>query len=286
MTEEKLSLKWNEFQNNITRSYDLLRNEEDFFDVTLVSEDEKHIRSHKLVLASCSPFFKDLMKRLEHPQPLLYLGGVMGEDLQLLLDYIYLGQVNIEQSQLSRFLQVAAKLKLQGLLDIQSDTDLLPTDGSTDRGEASTAGDVIVPLRQQTAWTEKDSIATTIDEETVLVETTDGETMAMNIKVEETRSENYKQELKAPEKRKVEIKLSEKSKIDANYREMRAELIQKNPDGSVTCKVCGRISKSTCAASDMGRHVEIHMEGLSFPCKSCNKTFRSRSFLRHHQKQH
>ena len=37
---EKFCLKWNDFQSTVSTSFKTLRQEEDFFDVTLVSDDE------------------------------------------------------------------------------------------------------------------------------------------------------------------------------------------------------------------------------------------------------
>ena len=55
---EKFSLKWNDFEPNVTRSFKKLRHEEDFSDVTLVGDDFKPISAHKVVLSSCSAYFK------------------------------------------------------------------------------------------------------------------------------------------------------------------------------------------------------------------------------------
>ena len=55
---EKFCVTWNDFKNNVTKSYEKLRKEKDFFDVTLVSEDEVLVEAHKLVLSACSPFFR------------------------------------------------------------------------------------------------------------------------------------------------------------------------------------------------------------------------------------
>ena len=38
------------------------------------------------------------------------------------------------------------------------------------------------------------------------------------------------------------------------------------------CTVCGKLSKDS---SNMRRHVEVHIDGLSYQCNLCDKTFRS-----------
>ena len=43
---EKFDLKWNDFQTTISQYFKQLRDEKDFFDVTLVSEDNKMFQTH------------------------------------------------------------------------------------------------------------------------------------------------------------------------------------------------------------------------------------------------
>ena len=45
------------------------------------------------------------------------------------------------------------------------------------------------------------------------------------------------------------------------------------------CIPCGKLSRGT---SDAKEHAETHIEGLSFPCQYCEKTFRSRLSLKTH----
>ena len=47
---EKFSLKWNDFHSNVSKSFELMRNEEYLQDVTLVSDDDFQVKAHKLVL--------------------------------------------------------------------------------------------------------------------------------------------------------------------------------------------------------------------------------------------
>jgi hypothetical protein len=69
---ENYCLRWNDYGPNITEGLRALREDKDFFDVTLACEDA-HIPAHKVVLSACSPFFKNIFRRHEHQHPLLYL---------------------------------------------------------------------------------------------------------------------------------------------------------------------------------------------------------------------
>merc|ERR1712126_3020 len=110
---EKFSLKWNDFHSNVSRSFNLVRNEEYLHDVTLVSDDHNKVSAHKLVLSASSEYFRNIFKNISHSHPLLCLDGVSSEDLENIMDYIYNGEAQIYQDHLDRFLEVAQKLKLQ-----------------------------------------------------------------------------------------------------------------------------------------------------------------------------
>ena len=63
---EKLCLKLNDFEQNVSSSFGELRHDKDFVDVTLVSEDGQELEAHKVILAALSPFFRDLLKKKKH----------------------------------------------------------------------------------------------------------------------------------------------------------------------------------------------------------------------------
>ena len=67
-------LKWVDFEQNIASAFKEIREENDFFDVTLACEDDQ-IEAHKVILSACSPFFKGVLKKNPHQHPLLYLKG-------------------------------------------------------------------------------------------------------------------------------------------------------------------------------------------------------------------
>ena len=62
--EEKLSLKWHDFQENIRSSFKQLKSDNDFADVTLACEDGD-FQAHKLILSTSSLFFRRVLKRTD-----------------------------------------------------------------------------------------------------------------------------------------------------------------------------------------------------------------------------
>ena len=113
---EKFSLKWTDFDVNASKAFRKLRREEDFFDVTLVSDDEHHISAHKLVLSSSSEFFKNILRKVKEANPVIYLNGIQAKELYSVMDYIYEGEVQLHQKDLDYFLEIAQKLKIEGMM--------------------------------------------------------------------------------------------------------------------------------------------------------------------------
>ena len=114
VSSEKFCLKWNDFESNISTAFQELRDDKDFFDVTLACEDDQ-VEAHKVILSACSPFFRSVLKKNKHQHPLLYLKGVRFADLLSVLNFMYQGEVNVAQNDLNTFLAIAEDLKVKGL---------------------------------------------------------------------------------------------------------------------------------------------------------------------------
>ena len=110
----KFCLRWKDFENNISNSFIELRDDKDFFDVTLACNGNQ-LQAHKVILSACSPFFRSILKKNPYPHPLLYLKGVQYEEIQSVLTFMYHGEVNVAQEDLNTFLAVAEDLEVKGL---------------------------------------------------------------------------------------------------------------------------------------------------------------------------
>ena len=113
---EKFSLKWNDFTSNTSKAFSSLRHEDYLHNVTLVSNDNQQVSAHKLVLSACSEYFRSIFKNNPNKHPFLCLDGVTKQDLTNIMDYMYNGEVHVYQDDLDRFLNMAERFKLQGLL--------------------------------------------------------------------------------------------------------------------------------------------------------------------------
>ena len=148
MGTERFCLQWNDYESNLRSSLKALRRENDFFDVTLAcggdsdNGDEtpprqRQIEAHKLILSASSPFFRTVLKQNPHSHPLLYLKGVSYSQLCSVVDFMYHGEVSVEQSELSAFLALAEDLKVKGLT---KENPLTSSKKTVDTGQKSVIG--------------------------------------------------------------------------------------------------------------------------------------------------
>ena len=116
-SSDNFSLRWNDFESSMGTSFRELRNDSEFFDVTLCCGNGLDtLPAHKVILAACSPLFRRILScQKNHQNPLLYLKGIQLKELKAVLDFAYHGEVKIEQDSLDNFLAVAEELAIKGL---------------------------------------------------------------------------------------------------------------------------------------------------------------------------
>ena len=118
---DNFCLRLNEFEGNVKIYWQELQKENDFCDVTLACED-KQIKTHKLIISSSSPVLANILKLNQTPHPVIYLRRVMYRDLQNLLNFMYQGETNVAESDLSNFFEIAEDLNVRGLCEGNPDS--------------------------------------------------------------------------------------------------------------------------------------------------------------------
>ena len=125
MEGDKFSLKYNDFGSVTKKTFENFLFNEEFSDVTLVCDDNKQIKAHKVILSSSSSFFRHILLNNPHNNPLLYLKGVKFEDLKAVTEFIYQGETQLKESNLESFLNVAVDLEVEGVMESHTKKDLV-----------------------------------------------------------------------------------------------------------------------------------------------------------------
>ena len=258
--EEKLCLKWNDFQENAISAFGTQSEGREFADVTLACEDDIQVEAHKVILAASSPLFLNILKRNKHPHPLIYMRGLKSEDLVAIVDLIYCGEVNIFQGSLDSFLAVAEELQLKGFMGTDSEKE--PENKSNEFQPKKKA-----PKQDLTQNNYKKEASETN------IFNPDGKLETMPTKVGTATILDYTvaadmQDLEEQIKSMMEV--SEHMDQYTNGREW-------------MCKVCGKKGM----LGNIKSHIESkHITGVSHNCSICGKASKSRKALGIHKAKH
>ena len=265
---EKICLQWNDFKENVNIAFGRFRSHKDFTDVTLACEDGQQIEAHKIILAASSPFFEKILESSKkHPHPWIYLRGVQSSVLVPILDFLYFGEVNIDEDTLDSFLAIAEELKLKGLtaeeLKLIGLEDKFPQVETEEDQDMST-------IAQDDNKTQESMKISGIRERLVKKDVVDSTVYS-------------KRDLKA---------LDEKVK---SLMEKGSNMVQNGPKMKTTafiCKVCGKEGRP----AQIRDHVEAnHLDGIALLCdkiltssgEACGRTFSGRrNLIKHTTKFH
>ena len=256
---EKLYLQWNDFKENAVGAFGILREDADFADVTLACEDGKQVEAHKVILASSSPFFQNLLKRKTHPHPLIYMTGVKSDDLLAIVDFIYHGEANVFQEHLDSFLAIAEELQLKGLMGKAYDYD-------EERAEIS------VPKKEHLIHKKVTNIAKDpglFSNERILSKELDKSARTVAL------SSFFGGDLK-------NLILDPDQELNEKCHSMMEKTSNKHTNGLnvlYRCKECGKEDRN----HNLKSHIEANHLEVSIPCNFCEKNFRSRKMMKNHE---
>ena len=223
--------------------------------MSLISHDEKTVPAHKVVLAASSEFFKNILRTADHTKPMIYLSGINQRELTHIMEYIYEGELNIYQNELDAFLDVAQKLKIQGLVgngpDLETQNHIKEENIGEETLDEASYNDI-----QDDQFIKPQAINSTVRD------------VKSRWKSVNTRT------LSLPTMPKSSSSIYEEAKKAVD------EIVMKTEEGWM-CRTCNKTVKQS---SQIRKHAETHIDGLSFPCQLCGETFRSRIQLGDHKR--
>ena len=111
------NVKWKYLNSNRSSSFKDVFEQKSFSDVTLVSDEQIPFPAHRYILSAFSPVFKDILLNNPHSHPLIFLRGVNHQELDSILQFIYLGKASVYHGNMRRFAQAAKDLKIKKLAE-------------------------------------------------------------------------------------------------------------------------------------------------------------------------
>ena len=311
---EKLCVRWDDFRENIVSSYREFHSSSDFSDMTLVCDDNRQVKAHRLILASSSPVVSIFLKKNQHSNPKIGLNGFKENIVRAIMDFIYSGEANVYQEDLDGFLELSEKLQLRGLEgSYDSDADTTEENIRTPNTLQPhiEIAESIIPQSETIYESEMNStkcfkkeiegLRNDINEETNLdiypdglVDAHGGSFYKPDI-FHQFQNNEIDHESKAFNKIHVpnyiesssiiiseEPNLTVASSITSKELKVKIEsLMERTNDKELIwkCTVCGKLTNNK---SHMREHTETHIKGISYRCYHCDRYFRASGALRSH----
>ena len=97
----------------------------EFTDVTLATNDDKQVDAHRIILSSQSLFFNRILQKNGKSNLLIYLPNINHAELESVLKYIYLGETEVEEQNLEKFIAIGKEFKIRGFEGENIGSDML-----------------------------------------------------------------------------------------------------------------------------------------------------------------
>ncbi|CAH4037653.1 kelch-like protein 22 [Pieris brassicae] len=116
-THVKYSLSWSDHLQAVSNGLCSLQQNEELVDMTLAA-DGHYVKVHRVIMAMASPYIKDLICSIKCNHPVIFLNNLSYNTLTYILEYIYVGEVDIPSEFMDEFLIAARSLHIKGLKDV------------------------------------------------------------------------------------------------------------------------------------------------------------------------
>merc|ERR1712189_19942 len=113
MSQEKFNLTWHTYTDHLREMLNDMMTSNEMTDVTLVSEDKKKFKAHKVVLSASSSVLKSIISDNILSSPIIYLRGIQSLEIESILQFIYLGEAKFDQERMHEFINVARSLEIK-----------------------------------------------------------------------------------------------------------------------------------------------------------------------------
>jgi len=294
-SDEDFCLKWNDHHSIFFSLAESLCRSSLLTDVTLATSDQT-FPAHKLVLSVCSSFFRDLFSKPEMNmnQSVVYLKDVSSRQLEMLLNYMYRGEINVEEGDLVKLLQTAKGLGVKGLSEVDDQNAVnfgkksapaIPskTDGSRKRPRSEELQELNIKQAQTQAYEDVIEVAPPRDieyniaEDGVEAEVVEPNILTINsnnLEITEETGAWYDDDEMGDGEGYDDFDQGSSGYLSGGRK-------SDVPEPPLNCPQCPKTFASTW---HLKRHVATHTKEKRFKCHLCGKFFSRNDNLKSHQK--
>ena len=275
--QEKYTLAFQDYSEHLRDMMKELILRDDFTDVTLVTEDKKHIKAHKNILSACSPVFRQLVTFNIESNTIIYLRGINFPELESIMQFIYLGETTFYEERMNEVLSVAKSLEIKGLHNTNPVDDEYKDFEFDQCDEWNTEENSDINKHER----HKDQLKQQINH-------------MINI---DSKKENIKYscdqcDTQATTKYKLKQHIESKHEGNryacdhCNYQAKEKSALKKHIESIHECirYACDQCDYQTTWQSILKRHIQSKHEGVKYSCDQCDYQASRKDLLRNHNK--
>ena len=128
MDDSKLRLQWRDHGNELSRLSRDVFCREDLSDVTLTCRGGAPFSAHKMILAAASTYFRNFFMEVRgkiNQHQVIFMKDIEPSEMEYLLQFIYLGEVDIPSLELERLITISKDLGIIGLDAVKKEEDVV-----------------------------------------------------------------------------------------------------------------------------------------------------------------
>ena len=305
---EKFTLNWHTFSTHGQELFKNLLETQDFADLILISEDQKQFKVHKFILSACSTVFREIITK----NPLntaIYLRGIHHEELESIVQFIYLGVATFSNERINELLKVAKDLDVKvigkhfvedneenGSLNDNQSFENNESDETESKGASTSSGipgqDINIDyFCSQMLGVKKSFQCLLCDYQSshkhklkshMKFQHEGNKQLCKECDYKAPTLSNLKQHIKSKhEGIRYACQQCDFQAITTNY--LQQHINSKHEGIKYICKQCDYRATSTC---NLQKHINSKHEGIKYPCKQCDYQATTTSNLQIHIKKH
>ena len=305
---DEFNITWDKFISHGKNLLSELFETQLYSDVTLVSDDLYHFQAHKFLLSACSSVFKNILQHSSQ-HTFIHLRGVQHQQLQTILQFLYLGKAMFNQEQMNELSKVAedldlraikeslylgkevvalydnAEVKEESTLEDFSHTDEFMENEESQNNKTMTHN---AEAQMESSEEEYDSTKVTIEMKEIQINEDLSQTANptvdsdLNISTRDKGEENAKLLEEKLNGTEISLAINESNEEPNPFQNSNLSVeADKTCDNMYSCDIC---DKKLLSSYGIQLHIQTAHQKLKFPCKKCKYVATQAGSLQHHVK--
>jgi len=278
MHQEKYNLKWHTYSEHLREMlYEMMMSYE-LTDVTLVCDDRKQFKAHKIVLSACSTVFKSIINDLPKESSVIFLRGIQHQEMQSIMEFMYSGGTSFDQERMDEFFNVARNLEIKELskevinssVEFDFEDPLKADHENYNELERKLISNMSLEITEEADNDKRNENDNEIASKFISKKNED------EIKIETTSSDSY-----LLENAKGMFDCNQCESKYSNKNSLRYHIKSQHEGIRYNCNQC---EYQATNQSHLAAHIQSQHEGVKYACNHCDKQFTQNSKLTRHIK--